>query len=100
MVKLYIPYIIITKAIVFLNFMLVNKDFIPKEPNEMLNNAGNVPKPKLAIISAPDIALPLAKDHVNVEYTKPQGNQPHIAPRAIACLALFIGINLLLKGDK
>ena len=51
----------------FLNLILVNSDFIPKEPNEILNNAGNVPKPKLIIIRAPVSASPLANDQVNVE---------------------------------
>ena len=47
--------------------MLVNKDFIPKEPNEILNNAGKVPKPKHVIIKAPLRVLPLANDQVKVE---------------------------------
>ena len=51
----------------FLNLRFVNSDFMPKEPNEILNNAGNVPKPKLIIIRPPVNASPLANDQVNVE---------------------------------
>ena len=36
-------------------------------PIDIVINAGNVPKPKHAIIAAPESALPLAKDQVKVE---------------------------------
>ena len=56
-----------TKAMNFLNIRLVNSDFIPIEPSEILNNAGNVPKPKLVMSNAPVNVSPLASDQVKVE---------------------------------
>ena len=71
----------------------------PNEPNETLSIAGNVPKPKHVIMRAPEARLPLAKDQVKVEYTKPQGNHPHKRPRLSAFDGLFIGNSLLVNGD-
>lgn len=70
------------------------------KPKETVIRAGIVPKPKNSIMVAPLNKSPLAIDHVSVEYTKPQGNQPHIAPKPNAFRLLLTGITYFVNGDK
>ena len=69
-------------------------------PRDKAINAGKVPSPKQSIIAAPVKILPLASAQVSVEYTKPQGNQPHKAPKPNAFLGVSTGMTCLAKGDK
>ena len=79
---------------------LTSSFFILPIPSDNAIKAGKVPKPKKSMILAPVKLLPLASAQVRVEYTKPQGNQPHKAPKARAFLRLSTGITCLAIGDK
>tara|TARA_R110000796_G_scaffold115579_1_gene227672 strand:+ start:1766 stop:2032 length:267 start_codon:yes stop_codon:yes gene_type:complete len=83
----------------FLNNALLSNDLMLIVPNDTESKAGKVPSPKKNMIRAPLIASALAKAQVRVEYTSPQGSQPHNAPKAKALLIFLIGMNFFVFGE-